>query len=76
MWLKTWGFCTGSKLGLFGYKQAWNLIFACSGKLSSGLRLDNTGAWVFEVYPSLLCIRMSENVDLCIKLKLGIFSFI
>ena len=40
------------------------------------LRLDNTGAWVLEVYPSLLCNRMSENVDLYIKLKLGIFSFI
>ena len=40
------------------------------------LRLDNTGAWVLEVYPSLLCIRMSENVDPCIKLKLGMFSFI
>ena len=40
------------------------------------LRLDNTGAWVLGVYPSLLCNRMSENVDLCIKLKLGIFSLI
>ena len=40
------------------------------------LRLDNTGAWVMEVYPSLLCGLMSENDDLYIKLKLGIFSFI
>ena len=40
------------------------------------LRLDNTGACVIEVYPSLLCNWMSENVDLYIKLKLGIFSFI
>ena len=40
------------------------------------LRLDNTGAWVIEVYPSLLCNRMSESVDLYIRLKLGIFSFI
>ena len=31
------------------------------------LRLDNTGAWVIEVYPSLLCNRMSENADLYIK---------
>ena len=29
-----------------------------------------------EVYPSLLCGLMSENDDLYIKLKLGIFSFI
>ena len=40
------------------------------------LRLDNTGAWVMEVYPSLLCNLMSENYDLYIKLKLGIYSFI
>ena len=40
------------------------------------LRLDNTGAWVIEVYSSLPCNQMSENVDLYIKLKLGIFSFI
>ena len=33
----------------------------------SSLRLDNTGAWVIEVYPSLLCNRLSENVDLYIK---------
>ena len=38
--------------------------------------LDNTGAWVIEVYPSLLCNRMPENVDLYIKLKLGFFFFI
>ena len=31
------------------------------------LRLDNTGARVIEVYPSLLCNRMSEHVDLYIK---------
>ena len=40
------------------------------------LRLDNTGAWAIEVYPSLLCNRMSEHIDLYIKLKLVIFSFI
>ena len=40
------------------------------------LRLDNTGAWAIEVYPSLLCNRLSEHVDLYIKLKLGFFSFI
>ena len=40
------------------------------------LRLDNTGAWVNEVYPSLLCNWMSENVDLYIKLKLRFLSFI
>ena len=31
---------------------------------------------MIEVYLSLLCNWMSENVDLYIKLKLGIFSFI
>ena len=40
------------------------------------LRLDNTGVCVIEVYPSLLCNQMSEKVDLYIKLKLVIFSFI
>ena len=35
---------------------------------SFSLRLDNTGAWVIEVYPSLLCNQMSERVDLYIKL--------
>ena len=40
------------------------------------LRLDNTGAWAIEVYPSLLCNRVSEHVNLYIKLKLVIFSFI
>ena len=40
------------------------------------LRLDNTGAWVMEVYPSLLCALMPENDDLYIELKLGLFSFI
>ena len=40
------------------------------------LRLDNTGAWVIEVYPSLLCNEGYDNVDLYIKLKLRIFSFI
>ena len=39
------------------------------------LRLDNTGALAIEVYPSLLCNRVSEHVDLYIKLKLVIFSF-
>ena len=38
--------------------------------------LDKSGAWVIEVYPSLLCNRMSEHVALYIKLKLGILSFI
>ena len=42
----------------------------------STLRLDNTGVCVIEVYPSLLCNQMSEKVDLYIKLKLVIFSFI
>ena len=42
--------------------------------LRGSLRLDNTGAWVMD--PSLLCGLMSENDDLYIKLKLGIFSFI
>ena len=46
------------------------------GPLSFLLRLDNTGAWEMEVYPSLLCGLMSESVGLYIKLKLGIFSFI
>ena len=40
------------------------------------LRLDNTGARVIEVYTSLLCNRVSEQVDLYIKLKLGLFSSI
>ena len=40
------------------------------------LRLDNTGARVIEVFPSLLCNRMSQHVDLYIKLKLGIYSLI
>ena len=40
------------------------------------LRLDNTGAGVIEVYPTLLCNRLSKHVDLYIKLKLGMFSFI
>ena len=43
---------------------------------SFSLRLDNTGAWVVEVYPSLLCNQMSERVDLYIKLKIEIFCFI
>ena len=33
----------------------------------SFLRLDNTGAWVIEVNPSLLSNRMSSNVGLYIK---------
>ena len=40
------------------------------------LRLDNTRAWAIEVYPSLLLNQVSEHVDLYIKLKLVIFSFI
>ena len=31
---------------------------------------------MIEVYPSLLCDERYKNVDLYIKLKLGIFSFI
>ena len=31
------------------------------------LRLDNTGAWGIEVYPSLLSNEGYENVDLYIK---------
>ena len=31
------------------------------------LRLDNTGAWVVEVNTSLLCNRMTENVELYTK---------
>ena len=37
LWHKTWGFCRVSKLGMFGSKKAGNLVFACSGKLSSVL---------------------------------------
>ena len=44
--------------------------------LEVSVRLDNTGARVIEVYPSLLCNQMSEHVDLYIKLKLRSFSFI
>ena len=44
--------------------------------VSSVRGLDKSGAWVIEVYPSLLCNRMSEHVALYIKLKLGILSFI
>ena len=40
------------------------------------LRLDNTGVCAIEAYPLLLCNQMSEKVDLYIKLKLVIFSFI
>ena len=40
------------------------------------LRLDNTGPWAIEVYSSLLCNQVSEHVDLYIKLKLVMFSFI
>ena len=35
--------------------------------VSNDLRLDNTGAWVVEVNPSLLCNRMTENVELYTK---------
>ena len=34
------------------------------------LRLDNTGALVVEVNPSLCCNQMCDNVELYIKLKL------
>ena len=44
-------------------------------RLGCFLRLDNTGAWMIEVYSSLLCDRVSDHVDLYIKLKLGIFVF-
>ena len=47
-----------------------------SHRVAGPLRLDNTGAWAIEVYPSLLCNRVSQHVDLYIKLKLVIFSFI
>ena len=47
-----------------------------AGSRSFSLRLDNTGAWVIEVYPSLLCNQMSEHVDLYIILKIEIFCFI
>ena len=40
------------------------------------LRLDNTGALVVEVNPSLRCNQMCDNVELYIKLKLCIFSII
>ena len=39
-------------------------------KCFGALRLDNTGAWVFEVNPSLRCDWMCDNVELYIKLKL------
>ena len=52
------------------------ILGVSSRHFPSPLRLDNTEAWVMEVYPSLLCGLMSENDDLYIKLKLGIFSFI
>ena len=45
------------------------------GPLVVSLRVDNTGAWVTEVYPSLLCNRMSEHVDLYIKMKARNFLF-
>ena len=44
--------------------------------ISKVLRLNNTGAWVAEVYPSLLCNQTSDNVELYIKLKLRILSII
>ena len=31
------------------------------------LRVDNTGAWVMEVFPSLLCDAVAENIHLYIK---------
>ena len=40
------------------------------------LRLDNPGAGVMEVNPSLLGNHMTENIDLYIKLKLRILSFV
>ena len=54
----------------------WILFFGVYMNLFMHLRLDNTGVCVIEVYPSLLCNQMSEKVDLYIKLKLVIFSFI
>ena len=56
-----------------------NRVLMIAGRNSNKkqiLRLDNTGAWAIEVYPSLLCNWVSEKVDLYIKLKLGMFSFI
>ena len=44
--------------------------------INGKLRLDNTGAWAIEFYPSLLCNRVCEHIDLYIKLKLICFSFI
>ena len=40
------------------------------------LRLDNTGAGVIEVNPLLLGNYKTDNVDLYIKWKLRIFSFL
>ena len=57
-----------NKLVLSGIRSA-NLNW-----IKTYLRLDNTGACAIEVYPSLLCNRVSEDVDLYIKLKLVIFS--
>ena len=31
------------------------------------LRLDNTGAWMVEVYPQLLCNWKAEDADLYIR---------
>ena len=51
------------------FMEAWRFSadFVVVSQVDRALRLDNTGAWVIEVYPSLLCNRMSENVDLYIK---------
>ena len=56
---------------IFGYLETVHKL-VCNGFL----RLDNTGAWVIEVYSSLLCNQMSKNVDIYIKWKLGMFSVI
>ena len=37
LYWKTWDLCLVSKLCLVCSKKAWNLVFACSGKLSSVL---------------------------------------
>ena len=45
-----------------------NIIYICSEKSQIHvLRLDNTGGWVVEVFPSYLSNQMTENVDLYIK---------
>ena len=43
-------------MGLAGLGKAREVLIA--------LRLDNTGEYVVEVYPSLLCNQMTDNVEL------------